>query len=181
MYGLGAYLIVLDPHARKVCSLPLAIVAVLFLLFTVAWIFGLIGTSDSLERSTYVAAQYIFSVLVFVHSILTVFLYIMWSTESRNKWYGFITCNRHGKKAYSTAGEVQPSPGGTELTTSYNRRTSAAPEDATPLTPTDKKQVQNIYTPSPGATDDMQERDEQVKVNLNVDDEDDDDKVVTSL
>ena len=181
MYGVGFYLMVHNSQARKKYFYPVVIMGTLFILFIVAWIFGLIGSNDGVERNRYIAAQYIFSILVLVHSILTVFLYILWSTDSRNKWYGLITCNKHGKKAYSTTGENIPSSRDTELSTQYTHHASPAREDA-PLTPTEKSPIENIYTQSPGASDNMQAMEEQIKVNLGVDDDDDDDdRVVTSL
>lgn len=107
----------------------------------------------------------------------------MRSQEARKSWYGVITCNRHSKRSYSTAGD-KPSRGETELTASCALPSGAsAQEDTAPLTPTENKPVENIYTPTPSEATgegDMQAHEEHVKVNLAAED-DEDDRVVTSL
>ena len=139
-------------------------VGILSILFTVAWIFGLIGTSD-IARNAHVAGQYIFSIFVAFHSIFTVILHTCRSNTARENWrklWYIITCS-HGqytpKKTHITA-----TPD-TELAEEKFK----ASEDET-LLKVDDKVLANTNTSCPGSSEKMMVDEEELKVELECED-----------
>ena len=106
----------------------------LSILFVIAWIFGLIGTSllsDDLEDLT-IAAQYIFSIFIGLHAVFLLIFHAIRSPESREQWkmwFYVLTCRQ---AQYNVAHATSLS--GTSTTRRFTYNTSQ-PTDKTPFTP----------------------------------------------
>ena len=165
------------------------IAAILSIVFAVAWLFALLGTS-SISRNAHVAAQYIFSIMALIHSILTLLMHTLRSHEAKENWLKlwYIITGRRGEytpsRTYATAGGQDL--GETELHQSQSivqPKASAGDEDTAPLSPKVGQTVENVYTMEPNtpvAESKMMVDDEEVKVNLGSGDGDEDD-VATAL
>lgn len=74
----------------------IAVLAILSILFAVAWVFALIGTSD-VATDVNEAAQYIFAVFIALHAVFTLILHTVRVPEAKQVWthlWYLLTCKR---------------------------------------------------------------------------------------
>lgn len=162
----------------------LAVIAILSILFTAAWVFALISIGFELPRSIHEPTQYIFAVFIALHAVFTLILHTIRSGKAsefwRKLWYA-LTCRKEKyvpSRTYITANttlerikdnkeRVSDSPPSNELTEGIPMR----PE----LTSDFVQVVENTYVMESSGTD-MVADDEQLKEDLAKavgDDEDD--------
>ncbi len=162
----------LNAESKKHLQHYVFVSAILSAVFTILWIFGLLGTAD-VSRSVYIAAQYIFSIMALVHSLLTFLMHILRSPKAKENWLQlWYTCTfRRAKYApnrmYTTAGVSAP----------YSDELFQSQELTVNPDSANNGPNENIYSVEPGtAANDssMVVAYEEVKVNLGREDDDDD-------
>lgn len=94
----------LKSHTKK----HILVAMILSILFTIAWVFGLIGMSDEPQR-LHEPAQYIFAVFIALHAVVTLILHTFRSPDARESWtrlWYIVTCSRDKyspKRTFDTA------------------------------------------------------------------------------
>lgn len=160
-------------EARSRVQNYMAVLTILSILFAVAWIFALIGTSD-VAADVHEAGQYIFAVFITLHAIFTLILHTVRLSEAKGVWthlWFLLTCKGDQyvpSRTYVTAEPQHYRETDRELSTrSYEGNGLAASSDeAVPLSPAAEPEpstrgvVENVYAPPPG------EGNERAKENL---------------
>ena len=82
----------------------------LSLLYGIGWAFGFLASSDDVSRSAYLTGQYLFSFLIFGHTVLQLFLYLLRTyacrEELRRVWY-VATCRAQQYEVNIENGQTQ--------------------------------------------------------------------------
>lgn len=146
-----------------------AVLAILSILFAVAWAFALVGTTD-VEPIAHEVGQYIFAVFIALHAVFTLILHTVRSKEAKEVWthlWFILTC-KGGLHVYTTTNKtyVTDEPlryRDTELSSrSYEGGGEGGVglhEEVAPLSPAAEPEpsttgvVENRYVTSPTASD----------------------------
>lgn len=161
----------LKPYTRNYIT----VTAIISILFGIAWIFGLVGTSST-EVTLHEVGQYIFAVFIALHSAFLFILHLIRSEEALDSWkrlWYSITCRSDQytpKRTYSTA-RTREEEGRRhkDVELSYRAVTPGSTADESmPLSPTEVEPktggvVENVYvTTTTGSSEEgMVEKEEE--------------------
>ena len=92
----------------------LVTVAILCILISIAWVFGMVGTDTGIVGAASTVTQYIFGIMLMIHAIVLLILTMIRTRDTRNSWTNLLNrlTGRSGKYAFAEDVFLRKSNGG---------------------------------------------------------------------